>query len=388
MNPRSLLCTLGLMSTALATNLYVSSYSGTITSLSLTRTNNASYSLASVAVNTGSSPNPSFLNLDRVSHILYCVDEGLNVANGSVASYSTAASGALTLLDRQVTLSGPVASIVYNSGKALALPHYSGSALTTWSISPSGALAPLQNFTFVLASPSDDSRQDAPHPHETLIDPTDSFVLVPDLGADLVRIFSVDPSTSLLTESTPLVAPTGSGPRHAAFLVAGDQTYLFLVTELTSTLISYKVNYDTPGSLAFEEVMAIGIYGDNTTRSDTFAAEVVVSPDDRYLLTSSRGDNMFTIPSFNGSGTIQSDTLQAWQIDPATGRLTFEQLAPAGGSYPRQFSVNRSGTLAAVALQKSSSVVIVERHVDNGTFGAFVAEIPIDGEITSVVWDE
>jgi hypothetical protein len=67
--------------------------------------------------------------------------------------------------------------------------------------------------------------------------------------------------------------------------------------------------------------------------------------------------------------------------------LTFEQLAPAGGFFPRQFSVNDEGTLAAVGLQYGASVVIVERKPD-GTFGDFVAEIEVDGEITSVVWDE
>ena len=62
-------------------------------------------------------------------------------------------------------------------------------------------------------------------------------------------------------------------------------------------------------------------------------------------------------------------------------------MIPAGGFFPRQFSVNKAGTLAAVGMQYGSSVVIVQRQPD-GLFGDFVAEVKVDGEVTSVVWDE
>lgn len=114
------------------------------------------------------------------------------------------------------------------------------------------------------------------------------------------------------------------------------------------------------------------------------------SPDHRFLLTSSRNATLFMIKNFdlNNSTKIPSDTLQTWSIDDSTGKLTFKQLAPAGGSYPRQFSVNRKGTLAAVGLQEDSRVVIIDRNATTGLYGDFVASINLPGEITSVVWDE
>jgi 6-phosphogluconolactonase (cycloisomerase 2 family) len=68
--------------------------------------------------------------------------------------------------------------------------------------------------------------------------------------------------------------------------------------------------------------------------------------------------------------------------------LTFVQLAPAGGRFPRHFSINKNGTLAAVGLQTDGRVVIVERNVQDGTFGEFVAEIDVPGELTSVIWGD
>lgn len=119
------------------------------------------------------------------------------------------------------------------------------------------------------------------------------------------------------------------------------------------------------------------------------AAEAIISPDHRYLLTSSRNDSLFEIPNFDSSHStrIASDTLQVWQIDPKTGALAFEQLAPAGGIFPRHFSLNKNGTLAAVALQTDGRVVIIERDKD-GKFGKFVADVNVPGPLTCVIWDE
>ena len=204
-----------------------------------------------------------------------------------------------------------------------------------------------------------------------------------------MRVFSIDPQTSLLTAETPFHAPPGSGPRHGAFLKTDCDTFFFLVSELGNTVASYKVTYGEK-ELSFTEVFDSGIYGPRATPAGAAAAEAVLSPDHRFLLTSSRNATLFKIPDFDPSNStkISSDTLQVWKIDSETGKLAFEQLAPAGGSYPRQFSVNKSGKLAAVGLQMDGRVVIIERDVEDGRFGRIVADIIIPGQITSVIWDE
>lgn len=106
-----------------STNLYVSSYIGTITSLQLTQSINGSYALNILSVTNGSEPNPSWLTLDQTSGLLYCTDEGLSTPNGSLASYSASHSGKLSQIDRRSVISGPVSSVVYNSGNALAVAH-------------------------------------------------------------------------------------------------------------------------------------------------------------------------------------------------------------------------------------------------------------------------
>jgi len=120
---RSLFVVAGVANTVSATNLYVSSYIGTITTISLEQSSEGKYSLQNVSVNLGSLPNPSWDTLDRENRVVYCVDENLSGGNGSVASYSTSSSGTLTRIDRHATLGGPVHSAVYNHNKSLALAH-------------------------------------------------------------------------------------------------------------------------------------------------------------------------------------------------------------------------------------------------------------------------
>jgi hypothetical protein len=152
--------------------------------------------------------------------------------------------------------------------------------VTSWSILSTGGLELLQTFPFTMSAPGPDpDPQNAPHPHEALVDPTDSFIVVPDLGADLILVFSIDPKTSNLTESTQFKAPPGSGPRHGAFLATDNCTYFFLHSELANTVTSYKVTYGEYGdkSLSFEEVFISGTFGDKPTPPGAAAAEAILS---------------------------------------------------------------------------------------------------------------
>lgn len=103
-------------------------------------------------------------------------------------------------------------------------------------------------------------------------------MLVPDLGADLVRVYAVPSGDDLtLTAVDPIVVAAGSGPRHIAFAVHGETTYMYLVTELANTIVGYEVTYGE-SSIGFEELWTIGIHGEGTGAPEgAAAAEIVVT---------------------------------------------------------------------------------------------------------------
>ncbi|KAK3078387.1 hypothetical protein LTS18_007634 [Coniosporium uncinatum] len=105
---------------AARTNLYVASYSGNVTSLSLT---NARLDFSSTTNFCG--PSPSWLTWDSFNRLLYCTDEGLNQPEGSVSSFKAAVDGGLAGLGRQTTIPGPVSAVKFGSSfyRGLAVAH-------------------------------------------------------------------------------------------------------------------------------------------------------------------------------------------------------------------------------------------------------------------------
>lgn len=155
-----------------------------------------------------------------------------------------------------------------------------GSSLSVVNVSDPGNLEVVQTETFAMSDPGPDPiRQDSPHPHEVLLDPAHQYILIPDLGADLVRVFGYDSASLEFTAKEPLVATPGSGPRHAAFIVTEESVFMYLVGELSNSITTYEVTYDNEASgLEFREVAVIGSFGNAShVPQGVTSAEIQVS---------------------------------------------------------------------------------------------------------------
>ena len=111
-----------LLRCALAVNLYVASYDGTIATLSLTRSPDCVYTLSQIATVNTTTPSPSWLTLDRQNNVLFMVDEAVTATNGTLVSYKTSHAGHLTEIQRIEALAGGVDATFFGSGSALAVP--------------------------------------------------------------------------------------------------------------------------------------------------------------------------------------------------------------------------------------------------------------------------
>lgn len=128
------------------------------------------------------------------------------------------------------------------------------------------------------------SRQDAPHPHGVVVDPTGNFVLVPDLGAYLVRIYRINAITGHLEEQQPLVVTPGSGPRHAIFwspkksgAAHPRNPRFYLVTELDNGVKGYDVSYSSNGTILLSQIYKENTYGGSNPPAGSKAAEISLS---------------------------------------------------------------------------------------------------------------
>ncbi|KAK3625453.1 hypothetical protein LTR56_014292 [Elasticomyces elasticus] len=379
-----------------ATNLFVSDYGGNITTFALTA-NNGTYALDQTFQTTKCAPNPSWLTIDVNHGLLFCMNEGLTSVNGSLSSFTINHDGSLTHVKNETTVSGPVNGVIYGNAagqRGIALAHYTGSEVSSWLLEGGGKFELNQNIPYTLTQPAaNPARQDAPHPHEAILDPTGQYILVPDLGADVVRIFSWDSKSLDLKQLASLEVAPGSGPRHAAFwnpyavTGAGSPTFFYLVSELASSVTSYAVTYlPNNGGLNFTQVFNSTTYGLLDLPEGNAPAEVHVSPDNRFLLISNRNNTSFHLPQPDGT-VVPSDSIATFRL-LEDGTLAWVQLWPSGGLFPRQFSIDGTGSLVAVGNQNSQNVAILSRDVSTGLIGEPVARMIVPGNTTCIMWDQ
>ena len=252
---------------------------------------------------------------------------------------------------------------------------------------PAQVLYPTSNITGPIAS-----RQNGSYSHHVILDPTYKFILVPDLGADLIRVFSYHSDTiAPLTQLPSLKTDAGAGPRHGVFWKAPrkgkeNSWYLFFNGELSQKVYSYRITYTSTG-LAWEKIFeahALGELGSTLPPNTAPTSEIALSPDQRFVVVSSRQH------SFNLSPLYQeedSDSLSTFRI-LNDGKLELVQVKPSGGYLPRQFSINRRGDKVAVGHQVNGTVVIWNRDVKTGNIGDKVAEVKVRGPVVFVAWDE
>jgi 6-phosphogluconolactonase (cycloisomerase 2 family) len=260
-----------------------------------------------------------------------------------------------------------------------------GASINTWKLPLTSSSAALQTFTYTMSRPGPDSvRQDKPHPHSVFTDPTGRYLLSADLGADLIRIWSIDASSGRLTECPSFATGAGDGPRHGSFASVGDATYLYVINELGQSVSAWDVSYPSSSCLSLSHFQTLSTYPSNqTTPTNVKAAEIHVR--DGFVYASNRNDESF--------GTAQ-DSIAVYAVDAASGELDMLDFTNAHGFFPRTFSINRAGTLVAVGGQTSATVAILERDASTGLLGPLVTSIAVGSKggvnqedgLSAVVW--
>ncbi|KAL2131544.1 hypothetical protein VTI74DRAFT_4921 [Chaetomium olivicolor] len=371
-----------------SSTLYVASYpsgqlKGGLTTLRLSQGRLESVGEAS----DDCGPYPSWLT--QAGNSLYCLDEAWANITGTVHSFKIGASSGISHLGSVETKKGPVSSIVYgDNGHGLAVADYDGQGLNTFNIADPAAIVPLDAPTFPPNSAPGTAQQTQSRPHQAILDPTGSFLVVPDLGNDLVRVFSIDKKTLKITEQASLEFARTTGPRHAAFFKSGPKTFLYVACEIANLVQGFSVSYNNDRSLSFTRIYNSSTHGDsNPLPAGATAAEIQVSPDSKFLTVSSRNENSLKYTLADGT-TVDSDPLITFSINPESGALTHVQTAPAGGVNPRHFSFNKDGSRVASALQADGRVVVFEREVATGKIGKAVAEAKVAGSPNFVMFKE
>jgi 6-phosphogluconolactonase len=330
------------------------------------------------------------------SHVFASIrDGGPDPAQNRVEGFSVdPMSGALTSQGSESTvMPGSPHGVVDPSGSMLVASVMSG-GVCGFALSPDGKLSgPPQSIIELEGGGSNVCRlriapaQTANQGHSAQLT-MDGRVVVPDVGADKIWTFDLDPATATLEHAAvpSWTAPPGSGPRHFAAHPGGRWVYLIL--EMSCTIVALDYDSETGGMKEINTVSTLpadwaesgngcrNTYSPSegwlpeTPVSDSApypqsvtTADIHVSPDGQYVY----GTNRIT----EGEGSIA-----IFAVNSDTGALTLAGHCPSGGLVPRNMKIHPSGDYALVANQNSGNIVVFS--VDKST-GQLTQRQAVDG---------
>lgn len=290
-------------------------------------------------------PNPSFLAASPDGRFLFAVNESGHVAGenkGGLSAFRIDPAAGLSPLNA-IAEGGTLCHLsVDATGKWLLVAAYSAGTVSTWPVEADGNIGPRVALVQHAGHGADENRQSGPHAHHIVPSPDNRRAFVADLGLDKVMIYDFNAHTGALVPAAPPFVPiaSGAGPRHLALTPSGR--FLYVVSELNNTITAFK---NAPG--APQQIQVVSTLPADF-RGQSFAAEIAVRPDGRFLYVSNRGHN----------------SIARYAIEVAG------QLKPAGfsptGRGPRHFTFDPGGKWLLSANQTDRSITVFSVNLQSG----------------------
>jgi 6-phosphogluconolactonase len=315
---------------------------------------NIGFSLAHFDTDTGVLTKPEFVQQANQPAFFVIHPDGrhLYTANagspGNVSAYEIERyTGRLKFLNKVFAGGAGTCYVSLDrTGRFVFAANYSAGNIAVFAIKPDGSLGERTAFVQHTGSSVNPQRQTHPYAHSIIVDSSNCFVLVADLGVDKIFTYRFDEKTGALETNNPpfvKIVP-GSGPRHVTFHPNGK--WVYLINEIASTIVAF--NWDSAkGALAkFQTISALpaDFKGANTS------AEIEVHPNGEFLYASNRGD----------------DSLTVFAINQTSGQLTFAGRVSCGGKTPRFFTFDPTGKWLLCSNHGSDNTVVFRVNENTG----------------------
>ncbi|KAK5947821.1 hypothetical protein OHC33_011162 [Knufia fluminis] len=317
-------------------------------------------------------------------NLLYAVDE--NSDQVRLFAYDPEV-GALTGEPRPFTgTPGAVHLALTQDQKRLIASSYGKGAVDIWDSSAAdGTLQLIKTIMLVGAPGPDTAVQTQLRAHQGVADPTGRFVVVNDLGGDMIHV--LDAAADSYSISNVVKTDPGCGPRHGGFLQldgGAQATHYVVVCEISNMVQLFSVSYgDTTAGLTYKHVHAVSTFGaafPPVNATSARAGELLIAKSGAIYVS-----NRLT---GNQTDSISHFALEAKSNDDTTPQLVFKSGVSSGGVGPRMMSwshdeevmfvANMNGVNGLVALKKDSTTGVLD-GVPLGvlTNEAFAPDLPV-----------
>ncbi len=296
-----------------------------------------------VAAEIGS---PEFLALSPNGKRLYAVCK-LPDGEGGVAAFEISDdSKSLRLLSTQPTGDGQACHLgIDPTARGLFTAQYGTGSVCVFPLKEDGTIGTRTAHVRHTGNGPNRSRQEGPHPHFVGVDPTNQYVMVPDLGTDQIVIYKTDLDAGRIEPHGAGRSPAGAGPRHMKFHPGGKFAYVLNELDLSVTGYTYD---EKAGTLT--EFQTTTTLPEAMREVPSSGSEIRVHPSGQFLYTANRGH----------------DSIAAFKINPQSGKLTFIEHESIRGCHPRNFNVDPSGNWLVVAGRDSNTLSVFRINADTG----------------------
>lgn len=172
--------------------------------------------------------------------------------------------------------------------------------------------------------------------HQVLL--LNNLVYLVSLGLDRINIYDPENHYSFVDS---ILFPKGTGPRHA--IADAKHQYLYVLSELSNEVFVYSISAHQ--ALRCQQINSVIPQG---IQEECASAAIRISPNGKYLYTSTRG----------------ADIITCFEI--IDGYLRQKYFFQCGGKHPRDFIIDESGRWMLVANRFSNQIVLFKLDPDTG----------------------
>lgn len=309
----------------------------------------------------GEAVRPGFLEVHPNGKHLYSVGEAPGFSGkgaDSVLAYAVdPESGKLKFLNKQPGGGvEPCHLVIDPSGKYVLTAQYGGGSCSVFPIVENGELGEKTSFhQHEGFSGVNAKRQEAPHAHSIMLDPSGQLAMVADLGKDQILAYRFDSMSGKLSPFSVIDMPPGSGVRHSVF--HPTKPFFYANMELSAQVAAYSFDVNNGRFQSLEIQSTLPKEWDGLKA----VSEIRITPNGRFLYVGNRGH----------------DSIAIFLVDQGTGRLTLVGHEPTRGKFPRNFNIDPTGRYLLAANQNSGNVVVFEIDPASGRLTFTGSEIKV-----------
>jgi 6-phosphogluconolactonase len=287
--------------------------------------------------------NPTFLVFGPGEKFVYAVNE---VREGTVSSFSFDNKSVKMQEISKVSSNGggPTHIAVDHTGRCVFAANYGGGSVVSFLVNSNGQLSEAVSFFQYLADEGKHERK--PHAHRVTVSPDNRFLLVNDLGLDVIHVYRLDASTAKLTPNDPPLwrAKTGYGPRALQFHRNGRVAYCVNELKPTVNVLEWDSERGVLTTLQDISLVPEGYIG-NAAPSD-----IALDSKMDFAYVASRLD----------------DFMATFAVSQPDGKLTMIDKTSCGGKRPRHITLDPTNRWLLVANQDTDTIAVFARDSTTG----------------------